>query len=183
MGLDRGRAVLVVLDMQERFQSVIPDFGELVRSVQTLLLGTRAMGVPAIATEQNPRGLGRTVPELARLLEGTAAVEKTTFAATAAPDFDLGGRDQVLLCGLEAHICVYQTAAGLLERGVAVDVARDAVAARDEANREVALGRIAALGGSLTSVEMALFELLEDSRSPGFAEVQRLVKARTARRP
>lgn len=176
MALDRDRTAVVVVDVQEGFRPVIAGFDEMVGSIETLLRGVRVMGIPAIVTEQYPRGLGSTVAEISALLTDVTPLEKTVFAATDAEGFDLNGRDQVLLCGIETHICVYQTAAALLAQGLEVQIVEDAVSSRTAANHEVGIGRIAALGGARTSVEMALFELLGKAGTPEFKAVQQLVK-------
>jgi nicotinamidase-related amidase len=129
-----------------------------------------------LVTEQYPRGLGETVPEVAEHLDGVPRLEKVEFDATDVEGFDLAERDQALLCGIEAHVCVAQTAAGLLDRGVDVQVATDAVSSRTAANRRAGLAKMEATGAVLTSTEMALFELLGRAGTPEFKEVQALVK-------
>jgi nicotinamidase-related amidase len=103
-------------------------------------------------------------------------LEKLTLSAAAADGFDLGGREQVLLCGIEAHICVYQTVADLLDRNVDVHLVVDCVASRSALDRGTAISRIASMGASLTTVEMALFELLGRAGSEEFKAVQKLVR-------
>ena len=135
------------------------------------------MGIPVLVTEQYPSGLGETVPEVAdHLPEGTVPVEKVSFSAAAADGFDLSGRDQVLVCGIEAHVCVNQTVADLLDSVDEVQVAEDAVGSRTAANKRIGLNKMERAGAVLTSVETALFELLGGSDAPEFKEVQRLVK-------
>lgn len=127
-------------------------------------------------TEQYPRGLGPTVAELAEHPEGIEPVEKVVFSAARAEGFDLQGRDQALVLGIETHVCVSQTVHDLLEDGVAVHVAADAVASRDPANRELALGRMERAGALRTSTETALFELLGRAGTDEFKTVQALIK-------
>ena len=176
--LDRDRAALVVVDVQEAFRPVVRHFDRLAHNAGVLIQGAREMGIPVIATEQYPRGLGETVPEVAEHLEGAGAapLEKTVFSAAAAEGFDLAGRDQALLCGIETHVCVSQTAHDLLDRGLEVHVARDAVSSRTEENSELGLHKMEGSGAVLTSVETALFELLGAAGSDEFKAVQRLVK-------
>lgn len=174
--LDRDRAALVVVDVQEAFRPAVRGFDDVVDSTATLIQGARALGVPVVVTEQYPKGLGATVAELAEHLDGVEPVEKTCFSAARADGFDLGGRDQALVCGIEAHVCVSQTAHDLLERGVEVHVARDAVSSRTEENREVGLHKMERSGAIVTSVEAALFELLGAAGTDEFKQVQRLVK-------
>jgi nicotinamidase-related amidase len=133
-----------------------------------------------LVTEQYPKGLGHTVPEVSRHLDGIEPVEKLCFSAADAEEFSArlreSGRQQVLLCGIESHVCVNQTADDLLAAGHAVHVARDAVSSRSEQNRELGLHKMEAAGAVLTSVETALFELLGAAGTAEFKEIQKLVK-------
>lgn len=174
--LDRGRTALVVVDIQEAFRGAVGDFERVAANAAVLVQGARALGLAVLATEQYPRGLGATVPEVADHLDGVEALEKTVFSAAAADGFDLGGRDQALLCGIEAHVCVSQTAHDLLDCGVEVHVARDAVSSRTQENLEVGLHKMEGAGAVLTSVEAALFELLGEAGSEEFKTVQALIK-------
>jgi nicotinamidase-related amidase len=172
--LDRARAALVVVDVQEGFRKAVPGFEDVARSAATLVEGARILGVPAIVTEQYPKGLGATAGEVG--IDGEPVLEKTVFAASRADGFDLGGRDQVVVCGIEAHVCVHQTVADLAARGVQVHVCADAVASRDPADKEVALTRAERAGAVTTTVEMALLELCERAGTDEFKAVQRLIK-------
>ena len=174
--LDRGRAALVVVDVQEAFRPAVRDFESVVASVAALVRGARILGLPVIVTEQYPKGLGRTVPEVAETLNGSEPIEKSCFPASRADGFDLGGRDQVLLCGIESHVCVNQTAHDLLDRGVEVHVAQDAVTSRSAENRDLGLHKMVASCAIVTSVETALFELLGAAGSDEFKKVQALIK-------
>jgi len=173
--LDPGRSALVVVDVQEAFRKAVPEFDDVAKATATLARGAAATGIPVIATEQYPKGLGRTVPEVAEVLPA-APLEKVVFAASEAEGFDLGERDQALLCGIESHVCVSQTAHDLLDRGVEVHVARDAVTSRSEENKELGLHKMEAAGAVLTSVETALFELVGAAGTEEFKRVQRLVR-------
>ena len=175
--LDRGRAALVVVDVQEAFRKAIPSFELVAGSVAKLVQGAEAMGVPVIVTEQYPKGLGETVPEIAEHLpDGVKPAEKLRFSAVEADGFDLGGRDQAMVCGIEAHVCVNQTVLDLIDEEVEVHVVGDAVGSRTEENRELGLHKAERAGAVLTSVETALFELLRGSDAAEFKEVQALVK-------
>jgi nicotinamidase-related amidase len=175
-GLDRDKAVVVVVDVQEGFRPAILDFDGVTANVARLVQGANALGIPVAVSEQYPKGLGHTVPEIAEHLDGVAPVEKTCFSATDADGFDLGGRTQAIVCGIEAHICVWQTARGLLGQGVEVHVARDAVSSRAEGNRDLGIELIERAGGQPTSVETALFDLLGAAGSDEFKTVQKLIK-------
>jgi nicotinamidase-related amidase len=174
--LDPGRAALVVIDVQEAFRKAVPSFEQVARGTATLVQGAEAVGIPILVTEQYPKGLGRTAPEVAeRLPAGTEPIEKLCFSAPEADGFDLAGRDQALVCGIEAHVCVNQTVLDLLDSGVEVHVARDAVGSRFDENREVGLEKAERGGAVITSVETALFELVGRAGTDEFKRVQKLV--------
>jgi nicotinamidase-related amidase len=174
--LDRDRATLVIVDVQEGFRPAVLDFDRVARNAGVLAQGFGAMGLPLILTEQYPKGLGTTASEVADHVDGAEPVEKTVFSAVRADGFDLGGRDQALVCGIESHVCVWQTASDLLDKGVEVHVARDAVTSRTGENRQLGLDRMAGAGAVVTSVETALFELLGEAGGPEFKTVQGLIK-------
>jgi nicotinamidase-related amidase len=175
--LRRDRSTLVVVDVQEAFRKAVPGFDEIASAAETLVRGAAQMGVPVVVTEQYPKGLGRTVESVASALpEGTEPLEKVRFSAAEAEGFGLDGRDQALVCGIETHVCVNQTVLDLLEDGVDVQVATDAVGSRTPENKTLGLERMKEAGAALTSVETALFELLGGSDAPEFREVQALVK-------
>jgi nicotinamidase-related amidase len=175
--LQRNRTALVVVDVQEAFRPAVRRFERVAANVATLVEGAKALEVPIVVTEQYPRGLGSTVPEVTEHLpEGTQPLEKVCFSAAQADGFDLGARDQVLICGIETHVCVSQTAHDLLDRGLQVHIARDAVSSRTKENLDLGLRKMEDSGAILTSVEMALFELVGAAGSPEFKTVQALVK-------
>jgi nicotinamidase-related amidase len=178
--LDRSRAALVVVDVQEAFRPAVLDFDQVAANVSVLVRGARVLGLPTLVTEQYPKGLGRTVPEVAEHLDDVDPIEKVCFSAVQADGFSRelqeARRDQVLLCGIESHVCVNQTAEDLLSDGVEVHVAQDAVTSRTAANRALGLHKMERSGATVTSVETALFELLRQAGTPEFKEVQALVK-------
>ena len=174
--LARDHTTLVVVDVQEGFRKAIPEFERVAKATATLVAGAEAIGVPVVITEQYPKGLGETVPEVAeRLPEGTEPLEKMVFSASEAEGFDLAGRDQALVCGIETHVCVNQTAHDLLEGGIDVQVARDAVGSRTDENKRVGLEKMVRAGAVLTSVETALFELLGRAGTDEFRQIQALI--------
>jgi nicotinamidase-related amidase len=174
--LDPNRTTLVVVDVQEAFRKAIPDFDHIAGAIATLIEGAGIIGVPVVLTEQYPKGLGETVPEVAEHLpEGTEPLEKVVFSAAEAEDFDLGGRDQALVCGVETHVCVNQTALDLLDSGVDVQVAEDAVGSRTDENKQVGLHKMERAGAEITSVETALFELLGRAGTDEFKRIQKLI--------
>ena len=177
MKLARERTALVVVDVQEAFRKAVADFERVAGNTATLVQGAAAMDIPIVLTEQYPAGLGETVPEVAEHLPAdTERLEKVRFSAAEADGFDLGGRGQAIVCGIEAHVCVNQTVLDLLDRGVEVHLVTDAVASRTDENRTLGVHKAERAGAVLTSVETALFELLGGSDAAEFREVQALVK-------
>ncbi len=174
--LDPERAALVVVDVQEGFRKAIPDFEQVALATSALVRGAEAMGIPIVATEQYPKGLGGTVPEVAdHLPDGAEPIEKVVFSAAEADGFDLGGRDQALVCGIETHVCVNQTALDLIELGTEVHVAADAVGSRTAESKGIGLNKMEQAGAVLSSVETALFELVRRAGTDEFKAVQKLI--------
>ena len=180
MRLERDKALLVVVDVQEAFRTAVVDFDRVAQNVATLVRSAKILDVPVLVSEQYPKGLGHTVPEIARHLDGLTPVEKLCFSAAEADAFSgalqRSGRTQMLLCGIESHVCVNQTADDLLSQGHQVHVAQDAVSSRTPENRLLGLQKMERSGAIVTSVETALFELLRAAGTPEFREVQRLIK-------
>jgi nicotinamidase-related amidase len=174
--LQRERTALLVIDVQEAFRPAVGEFDAVARNTAILAQGARILGLPVVVTEQYPRGLGDTVPEVAAAIQGVPRLEKTVFSAARAEGFDLDGRDQALVCGIETHVCVNQTVQDLLDAGVEVQVASDAVTSRTAGNRRAGLARMEASGAMLTSTEMALFELVGRAGTDEFKAIQKLVK-------
>lgn len=178
--LDAQRAVLLVVDVQERFRPHIAGWAPMVAHVDALIRGCRVLAVPVIVTEQYPQGLGATIPELAEALTGVDPIEKRAFSSLGAPEtvaqLDQYGRDQVVVCGIEAHVCVQQSVADILHSGRQAHVALDAIASRTASSREIGVRRMRAAGMVPSGVELALFEMLETADHPAFKEVSGLVR-------
>ena len=179
--LDAARAALVVIDMQESFRSAVPDFGEVAARIATAVTGAQLLNVPVVVTEQYPKGLGRTAAEIAAALApGSEPIEKTAFSSCGAREFvarlERRGAKQILVCGIEAHICVNQTTHDLLSLGFQVHLLTDCVTARAARNREAGLAKMQRAGAVPSSVELALFELLRDARHEQFKAVQKLIR-------
>jgi nicotinamidase-related amidase len=170
--LERDKVALVVVDVQEGFRSYA-SFDRVAQACSKLVQGTRILEVPRIVSEQYPKGLGHTAPEVD--IEDEPIVEKTVFSAARADGFDLSGRTQAIVCGIETHVCVSQTVHDLLERGVEVHVPADAVGSRHELDYERGLERLERAGAVVSTVESVLFELLERAGTPEFKAVQRLI--------
>jgi nicotinamidase-related amidase len=174
--LDRDRAALVVIDVQEAFRKAVPAFDDVARGTAALIRGAEAVGVPIVVTEQYPKGLGRTVGEVTEHLpEGVEPIEKVCFSASDAEGFDLGGRDQALVCGIEAHVCVNQTVLDLRDQDVEVHVALDAVGSRFPESKGIGIEKARRAGAVITNVETALFELVGRAGTDEFKEIQRVV--------
>lgn len=178
--LDRNRAALAVIDMQEAFRRIIPDFDETASRVALVVQACKLFDLPIIVTEQYPKGLGRTVAAIAEHLpEDVEPIEKLSFSACGVQEFDTRLREhhveQVMLCGIEAHVCVSQTAHDLLQNSYQVHLLSDAVSTRLPGNREVAINKMARAGAIISSIEMALFELCP-AGTPEFKQMQTLVK-------
>jgi len=175
--LRRDRAALVVVDVQEKLLPAIADNDRVLHNCRLLLRVARELELPVLLTTQYEKGLGPIVTEVREEAPQAATVDKVAFGCFGSEPFlarlsALAGRDQLLLAGVEAHICVAQTALGALQRGYRVHVAADAVGSRTRENRDVGLRRMERAGAVLTSAEMALYELL--ARSDG-AEFRRLL--------
>jgi nicotinamidase-related amidase len=175
--LDRDQCALIVVDMQERLLPPIWEKERLVRNVQLLIRLAGILKLPALVTTQYAKGLGNTVPDIANLLPNTPAIDKQMFSCFGSDAFCSmlkrlpGQRTTVLLCGMEAHICVMQTALGALREGYLVHVAADAVSSRTELNWQIGLDRIRSAGAIVSSTEMMIYELLRSSGAPAFKEL------------
>lgn len=179
--LDREGTGLILVDVQEAFRPVIEGFDQVVANCGLLAEGFGVLGRPVLVSEQYPKGLGHTVPELAERLPGDARlVEKVRFSACGVDAFEeamaASGARTWVVAGIEAHVCVNQTAHDLLQRGFGVQVAADAVSSRTPRNRDLGLAKMSAAGAGTTSAEMALFEMLEQAGSDEFKQISRLVR-------
>lgn len=173
-------AALLVIDFQDRLVRVMYEREKLVDNVQRLIKGVQVLGVPIIATEQYPQGLGSTIPEVAQFFANVQPIPKLSFSCCEderfLKEFKALNLKQILVVGIESHVCVYQTAIDLLNAGYEVQVVSDCVSSRTVENREIGLQRISCAGARLTSVEMALFELLRVARGDKFKEISQIVK-------
>jgi nicotinamidase-related amidase len=169
---------LVVVDVQEKLLAAIPDARRIVWNVRRLIDGAKIFDMPVAATEQYPQGLGRTSPELAERLVDIPA--KLTFSCGGCPDllkeFRARGVRKILLAGIEAHVCVEQTAFDLLADGWGVLVAADAVGSRMEIDWKIALKRMDSAGAAITTTEAALFEWCRVAGTPEFKQISRLAR-------
>jgi nicotinamidase-related amidase len=180
MLLDRKRSALAVIDMQEAFRTIITEFDQIAERIALMVQACKLLDAPIIVTEQYPKGLGRTVNEIAQHLpEDNGPIEKLSFSACGVQEFETRLRErhieQVMMCGIEAHICVSQTAHDLIQNGYQVHLLTDAVSTRLPRNKDVAINKLARAGAVVSSIETALFELC-NAGSPEFKQIQELVK-------
>ncbi len=178
--LEKHRLALVVIDIQEKFRELIHGQDQVLKGTGRLVRAFRELGLPVLVTEHYSRGLGVTMPEVRSLLGGITPLEKLTFSCDGDPGFrkalDDLKRDQVILCGIEAHVCVYQTARDLMDRGKQVAIAADAVSSRLPDARHVGIEHMRAVGVQVMNVEMILFEMLREAKTPDFKAIAPILK-------
>ena len=180
MRLSTETSLLIVIDVQEKIFATMYEQKRVKDNIIRMVGGAKTLKIPIIWTEQYSKGLGPTIPELRAALGGHTCYEKITFSC--ADDNQIlkavekvNPRD-ILLCGIEAHVCVYQTAADLIDRGNRVHLVSDAVMSRHKSNHEIALQRMEQIGVNITSVEMALFEFQRVARGETFKPIAALIK-------
>jgi nicotinamidase-related amidase len=194
---------LIVVDVQGKLAQLMAGKESLFKNIQILIQAAQILEIPILWCQQVPEALGPTVPEIAELLTGTRVegvppsnrgqdardtrvwrpvepINKASFSCCGQEQFNAElnalGKEQVILCGIETHVCIYQTAMDLMEGGLDVTIIADAVSSRTEQNRHIALTRLAAEGAHISSTEMTLFELLKTAKHPQFKDIARLVK-------
>ena len=174
------RALFVLVDVQGRLAGLMHEREALLDNLGRLIEGVRALDIPVIWMEQVPEKMGPTVPELAARLEGLRPMSKSSFGCCGDAAFmealEASGRDEIIVAGIEAHVCINQTVQVLVAQGYRVEVVADATSSRTAGNRQVGLDRMARAGAGITSVETILFELMGSSAHPAFREVQRCLK-------
>jgi nicotinamidase-related amidase len=173
--------VLGVIDIQERLLPPIFEKERLVRNAQLLIRLANILSLPVVLSTQYSKGLGQTIPEIASLLPNVKAVDKMEFGCFGNGEFCsaisvLAGRNTLLLCGMESHICVMQTALGALNQGLTVHVAADAVSSRAELNWKLGLERMKEAGAVISSTEMMIYELMSKSGTAEFKEMLQYLK-------
>lgn len=178
--LNKDDTILLVVDVQERLVKAL-DKDIVVKKASILAQAAKILGIPVMVTEQYPNGLGHTVPQVSQHLpQDTPMFEKTAFSAFRAEGFanalKATGRKQLVVCGIETHVCVHQSVADLLENGFEVYVAKDACASRAKYEFKQGIERMQANGAKISCVEIILFEWLQDAKTPNFKEIQALIK-------
>ncbi len=181
--LERGNTSLLIIDIQERLAAAMqaPGLERIVKNTGVLMEGAKALGMPVLITEQYPKGLGPTMPVLRDALPAESLpVSKTAFSCLGADEVAQklrdSGRKQVLITGMETHVCVFQTVRDLVAGGYQPFVVRDAVLSRTQENYDVGLSLMKEAGATITSTEAALFDLLGAAGTPEFKKLSPLIK-------
>ncbi len=180
MMLNMDDTALVIVDVQGKLAFQVDRSIDVLENLKILIKAARLYELPVVMVEQCPRDLGATVPEIKGLIPDVEPAEKNTFNACQSEDFlsrvQQSGKKQLLVAGIEAHVCVYQTVAGLLQHDFQVYVTSDAVSSRTAWNRDTALARMRELGAVITTTEMALFELVKIAAGERFRQFIQIVK-------
>ena len=179
--LMRKNTGLVIVDVQGKLARLVDESEVLITNCERLIEGAQVLGLPTISLEQNPEKLGPTVSELNGLLNDIKPIPKFTFNACDEPKFveavqQVKDVDTWLVCGIEAHICVYQTAMGLLDLGYKVQVVGDCISSRTALNKDLAIRRLTDAGIQITGLEMSLYELVKDCRASEFKHILSLIR-------
>ena len=178
--LTAGECVLVVIDIQGKLSKSVYEADKFMDNLLRMIQGAGVMNIPVVLTEQYPQGLGPTVPEVLDLLPGIQPVPKRSFSCWGEQQFVTrlvaNGRKQILLTGIESHVCVYQTAIDLLKAGYGVHAITECISSRTQENRRLGLTRMQEAGARLTGVEMLLFELLKAAEGDKFKAISKIVK-------
>jgi nicotinamidase-related amidase len=175
-----GNTALIIIDMQEKLARVMYQLEKLVDNLQKLIKGIQILNIPIIVTEQYPKGLGATLPEIAQLIPDIQPISKLSFSCLDddkfVSKFKKLERKQILVSGIESHVCVYQTVRDLANLGYEVYLVTDTVSSRTLGNREIGLNMMNRLGAVLTSTETVLFELLRVAEGDRFKKISQIIK-------
>jgi len=174
------KTVMLLIDVQGQLAQLMYEKDKLFKSLEAMIQGMRILGVPIIWMEQIPANLGPTTEQISHHLDGLEPIDKFFFSCTGEPKFNEKfqslGRSQILLTGIESHICVYQTGYELLNQGYQVQVVADCVSSRIKENKEIGIQRIVQSGGQVTCVEMIFFELMKAAQGDKFKQIIKLIK-------
>ena len=178
--LDEKNTCLIIVDVQDKLANLMHNKQQLFDNLTILANAAKILNLPILWCEQNPTRLGPTIEPLREILNDQSPIAKMSFSCTGSEDFtrklNALNRNHAIICGIESHICVYQTAAHLLKKGYDVTIPADAVSSRTEQNLKIALRRLRTLSANISSVEMTLFELLQSASHPAFKQIASLVK-------
>jgi len=174
-------SVFLIVDVQEAFRQSIADFAEISRNIAIFVQGAKSLSLPIMVTEQYPKGLGHTAAEISAVLPTDIdLVEKTAFSSCGSMAFaeklEMLNRRQIIVAGIEAHICVNQTVHDLLWQNYQVHLLSDGISSRSAHNKQIAIAKMQQSGAIQSSVEMALFEIMRDARHGEFKTIQKLIK-------
>jgi len=180
---------LIVVDVQGKLARLMHDKDTLFKNIEILIKSAKILNIPILWCQQCPESLGPTIPQIARLLSGIEPINKASFSCCGSDQFktrltelaqkhvpECLCRGQILLCGIEAHVCIYQTAMDLIGQGYEVEFVSDAISSRTAENKQAAITKMTAAGAKLTTTEMALFELLKTADHPQFKQIAKLIK-------
>jgi len=176
----KDNTVMLLVDVQGQLAQMMYEKDKLFSSLELMIKGMKIMNVPIIWMEQIPSKLGPTLGQLSSLLEGKEPIEKFSFSCCKEPKIMEAlktlGRSQVVLTGIESHICVYQSGHELLNQGYEIQVAADCVSSRTRENKAIGIDRLVQSGGQVTSVEMIFFELMREAKGDEFKQIVKLIK-------
>jgi nicotinamidase-related amidase len=178
--LDILNSLLVVVDVQGKLAQLMHDKDTLFKNIGILVKAAKMLDIPILWCQQCPDSLGPTVPEIAQLLNYCEPINKSSFSCCGEENFNVklneSSRQQIVLCGIETHVCIYQTAFDLLRKGFYVEVIADAVSSRSPGNKQIALSRMSAGGININCTETVLFELLKTAEHPQFKNIAKMIK-------
>jgi Amidases related to nicotinamidase len=178
--IERDDAIVAAIDFQEHIVPAMHDDDELIETAVKFIKGARALNVPVLVTQQYTKGLGETVEPIKEALGEFTPIEKNTFSALLNDEFrsalETSGKETVILIGIEAHVCVEQTALALLQEGYNVFVISDCIESRHKNDKKMSERRMTHAGAVITTYEAALFEMMDGSKTPGFKEISAIVK-------
>jgi nicotinamidase-related amidase len=171
---------LVVVDVQGKLALLMHEKETFLPNIQILIKAAKILNIPVLWCQQAPQALGATLPQIAELLEDNEPIDKFCFSCCDNDQFNSRlkalNRNQIILCGIETHVCIYQTAVHLKDAGYQVTVIADAVSSRSESNKIFALNKMQTMGVDISTTEMALFELLKTAEHPDFRQIAKLIK-------
>ena len=175
-----NKTVMLLIDVKGQLAQLMYEKEKFFKSIQIMIQGMKLLKVPIIWMEQIPKNLGPTSEEVSQYMTGLEPIEKFSFSCCGEPlfmdKFEKTGRSQVLLTGIESHICVFQTGYDLIQKGCKIQVISDCVSSRTKENKEIGIQRIINAGAEISSVEMIFFELMKTAKSDTFKQIIRLIK-------
>lgn len=176
----KTETALIIIDVQGKLSKIMHESVEIIQNLETLIQGAQLLDIPILWLEQYPKGLGQTTEAVQQHLSSEQPIEKMTFSAYKTEEFKQQlqqlNKKSLLVTGIESHVCVYQTVQDLLKTNYEVELVTDCISSRTLANKNVGIEKMTSLGAKITSVEMALFELMQTAEHPKFKEISNLIK-------